>query len=417
MSEVAEKTKNENRAGSNDLEKSIGLWMFAAYGIATIVGAGIFVLVGEVAGKAGMATPLVFVGAGLIAGITALSYAELGARHPEAGGPAAFADEAFSQRWLNALIGYGIAATGIVSAATIATGFAGYLAAFIDTPEWLAKTAILVALGTIAALGAKQTAWVMFLSMVAGMFALGVVIYGGFTEGAPIDETFSAMTSSALDLGALAFLSAVFLSFYAFIGFEDMIHMAEEVKNAERTLPLGLVIALVVVIVLYGLTAFAAVSLADAKELKDADAPLVYASQQAGFSKWIVGIPSLLILPTGALAQIVMASRMTYDLGRRDAVPGRIATINEKTNTPLIATILATGIAVALTFGFPLDALASITSFIILAVFGVANVALIVLDKRKDEAPFNVPDWVPYVGVGICVVLLIASVTGAGGSH
>lgn len=409
--DVAETT---SEVGGETLERDIGLPMFIVYGVGTIVGAGIFVLTGEVAGKAGAAAPVVFVLAGLIAGITALSYAELGARHPEAGGPTTFADEAFGKPWLNAIIGYGICATGVVSAATIASGFAGYLSTFIDFPEWIAKTGVLLALGVVAGLGAKQSTWVMLVSLVAGLFGLGVVIWGGFTAGDGPGQTFGNMFAAVPDAGAMTMLASIFLAFYAFIGFEDMIHMAEEVKKPPRTIPRGLIVSLFVVIVLYGLTAFAAVSLADPKELADSPAPLVYASEQAGYSKWLVGIASLLILPTGALAQIVMASRVIYDQGRRGFAPDAISGLNETTNTPLVGTAIATGIAIALTFGFPLGALAQITSFIILAIFGISNVALIILDKRKDDAPFNAPDWVPYVGIVLCVVLLGASLFGMG---
>lgn len=416
-SDLVEENRSDPSAGDGELSRSIGLPMFIVYGVGTIVGAGIFVLIGEVAGKAGFATPLVFVLSGLIAGITALSYAELGARHPEAGGPAAFADRAFGKRVLNAAVGYGIAVTGVVSAATIASGFAGYLSIFVSIPEWVSKTAILLVLGLVAALGAKQTTWAMFGSLIAGLFGLGVVIYGGFTAGAPVAETFDKMIHAVPEMGALTLLASVFLAFYAFIGFEDMIHMAEEVKDASKTLPRGLVAALATTVVLYGLTAFAAISLASAEELSGADAPLVFASQQAGFSKWLVGIASLLILPTGALAQIVMAARVVYDLGRRDFVPARIAEINPKTKTPLVATFLATGVAIVLTFGFPLSTLASITSFVMLAIFGISNLALIVLDRRQDQAPFNVPDWIPYAGTVLCVALLVASLLGVGGGH
>lgn len=410
-------SQGDSEGGEGGLTRTIGLPLFTVYGIKTIVGAGIFVLMGEVAGRAGYLTPLVFLAAGLAAGITALAYAELGARMPSAGGPSEYVRRAFDIGWLAVATGYAIIVTGIVSAATIATGFAGYLQSFVEVRDWLAIAGILTLLSLIAASGLKQTAWVMFASLTAGFIALGLVIYGGITSGIGMSEFAGKLGDAAAARPAPQLLGTVFLTFYAFIGFEDMVHTAEEVKDVKRTLPRGLVLALVVTILLYVATGWAALALVEPQSLREASAPLVLASEEAGFPGWIVGGASLLVLPTGALAQLVMASRVAYDLGENGHMPKAIAKVSERTNTPAIATFLAGGIAIALTFGFPLDALASITSFVILAIFGLANAVLIVLHRRDPDAAFRVPGWLPFLGIGVCVVLLAGSFFSGGGGH
>lgn len=400
------------------LRRSLGTPLLALYGAGTIVGAGIYVLIGEVVGAAGYWAPLAFLIAALVAGVTGFVYAELSSRHPGAGGPVAYSSAAFGRRWLATAIGWAIVATGLVSAGTILSGFVGYLGFFLDLPRWLVIVALALALGGIAAAGVRQSAWFMAVTTTAGVIGLVMIMIAGFGEIENAGERFGEAASLADFATISAILSASFLAFYAFIGFEDLVHMSEEAKQPTRDLPRAIVIALVVSGILYVLTASAALLLLEPDGFTDAAAPLVEAIGAAGWPQWPLGILSLLVIVNGAMAQIIMATRVIYSLSRDGGAPRWLGRANRRTGTPLIATAAVTATVIVLALTVPLESLASVTSIIMLAIFFVSNIALIVLERRNPDAPFDVPNWVPWLGATLCVILVAGRFvlnTGGGG--
>jgi amino acid transporter len=401
------------------LKKSLSATMLALYGAGTILGAGIFVLIGKVAGTAGYWTPLAFMLAALVAGLNGMVYAELSTRRPGAGGPTSYTREAFSTNWFSTIIGWMIVATGVVSAATITAGFSGYLLHFVEMPEWIAKTAVLGGLGLVAILGAKESAWFMAVTTTMGIIGLFIVIYAGFIHG---DRSFSAdftdnlpsLWESGITWGVL---SATFLAVYSFIGFEDMVHMAEEVKKPAKAMPIAIAVAIGVAAVFYVVTSVASLMVMEPDALKNSEAPLVDVVKKAGLPEWPLAVLSLAIILNGALTQIIMGSRVIYSLGNNNGAPSWMAKVNGKTDTPVIATAIATAIALTLVLFFPLTTLASITSFIMLLVFIASSAALIKLEREKPEAPFDTPNWLPWVALVLTVALLITSFFVSGGGH
>ena len=388
------------------LKRTLGAPMLSIYGAGTIVGAGIYVLIGEVAGTAGYWTPLAFLIAALVAGVTGFVYAELASRTPGAGGPVAYSNAAFGIRWIAIVIGWAIVVTGLVSGATIISGFTGYLGFFVEVPRWLVITITALVLGGIAGAGVRQSAWFMAVTTTAGIAGLVFVIVAGaaniselpvrFAEAAPISDI---TTISAI-------MAAAFLAFYAFIGFEDLVHMREEARRPERDLPIAIIVALAVSAFLYIATSIAALLLVGPESLAGATAPLVEAVGAAGWPQWPLGLASLAIIINGALAQIIMSSRVLYSLGKRGGAPQWLAAPNARTGTPLVATGLVTVIIITLAGLVSLSSLAGATSLIMLAIFFISNLSLIVLDRRKSEAPFNVPRWLPWLGAALCVALV-----------
>jgi basic amino acid/polyamine antiporter, APA family len=399
------------RSGSGGgLRREVGLGMFAVYGAGTILGAGIYVLIGEIAGVAGFWTPLAFAVAAAVALVNGMTYAELATRFPRAGGPTNYVSNAFGVRPLSIGIGWAIVATGVVSAATITSGFAGYLSTFVELPAPIVHTVLLTVLAAVAVIGAKQSAWFMAVTTGLGVLGLLVVLAIGFfgTDAEP-----GRLVTEAPSLGGLAVLggvaSAAFLAIYAFIGFEDMVQLAEEVKRPTRTIPRAIAIAVGSAAVFYVLVAVASLAILDPEELADASAPLVAAVEAGGLPGWPVAILSLWIIMNGALAQIVMASRVIYDLGGRGGSPDWLAEVWGRTNTPARATLAATLVALAMSLLFPLQQLASITSFIMLVIFATSNLALITLERREPDAPFDTPVFLPYVGLVLSVSLMVAT--------
>ena len=184
---------NDHETG---LQPALSRWVLATYGLGTIVGAGIYVVIGKVAGEAGALTPLSFLAAAIAAAMTGLSYAELSARVPESGGSAAFIARGFDRRWLTGIAGWALIATGLVSAATITTGFVGYLGVFLPVPRTVAIVLAAALLTAVAAIGVRQAAWFMMLTtalQIAGL--LLVIVYLG-PQLVHFPPAFSAALSS-----------------------------------------------------------------------------------------------------------------------------------------------------------------------------------------------------------------------------
>lgn len=402
------------------LDRSLSATMLAIYGAGTILGAGIFVLIGKVVGKADLWTPLAFLVAAIVAGVNGMAYAELATRSPGAGGPSDYVHKAFGQRWFSNLIGWMIIATGVVSCATITTGFSGYLTHFVDVPKWLAKVGLLVILGGVAIAGAKESAWFMAITTSMGVLGLGMVIYAAFfTDGQRFEpaEYFSELPAISDTAVLTGLLSATFLAVYSFIGFEDMVHMAEEVKKPAKSIPKAIAVAVGVAALLYVLVSYASLMVLEPSALEESKAPLVAVVKEAGLPVWPLAILSLAIILNGALAQIIMSTRVIYSMGDKNGVPQVLASVNKTTKTPLLATLISTGVAMAFALFLPLETLASITSMVMLLVFVAANASLIKLERHEPKAPFDTPKSLPWIALVLCIILIAGQFVFGGGGH
>jgi len=227
------------------LKRTLSLPLLALYGLGSIVGAGIYVLVGEVAGVAGLYAPVAFLTAALIAAFTGFSYAELSARLPRSAGEAIYVREAFGRDWLANATGWAIVVTGIVSSATLASGVAGYIALFIDWPPAAITAAFVLALGTLACWGMHQSAWAAAAMTLMSITGLVLVAAAGWDALTTLPTRWPELLPPAEIAAWQGILLGSFLAFYAFIGFEDIVNVAEEVRNPERNLPAAILLALV----------------------------------------------------------------------------------------------------------------------------------------------------------------------------
>ncbi len=407
------------------LERSMGLGNLIFYGTGTILGAGIFVVVGEVVGEAGVLAPVAYMVAALVAFTTAMSFAELGARIPDAGGPMEYADSAFGREWLADATGWMMIVANLVSAATITTGFVSYLNSFVDVPGWMATVGLIVAITAVALAGMKQSAWFMTVTTVIGIATLLFVLWA--TKDNLVAAPGKILSGDGLGAGAATgILAGAFLAVYSFIGFGDMSQTAEEVKDVERTLPRAMIVSLIIVFVFYIAISLALVGGDNTDAIAGAEAPLVEAATQKGWPAMPVAIASLFVIVNGSLAQIVAASRMMFDMARddRSVMPEKMEKVSDKTNTPVLATLACGAVVLALALFFPLKTLASGTSLAILLVFVVSNAALWKL--KKESQPDNVPNvWsiVPVLGFVFCVLAVVGQVAlwvlgiGGGGGH
>lgn len=392
------------------LKRELGPVLLILYGLGTILGAGIYVVIGEVAGTAGLLTPFAFVLAALVASLTALSFSELTARIPAAGGPIDYAREAFGRRSLNIAIGWGLAITGMVSAATVLTGFERYASLFIDLPSLLTVAMTTLLLGGIAMAGIRESAWFMAVTTLLGIGGLGYVVWVAAPDmiGAPIALA-GALDNIEAQMLLGMFLGS-FLAFFAFIGFEDMTTLAEEVRDVKRNLPRAIVATVLISLAIYALVTVAATSVLPPDLLAEAQAPLVAVVEAKGHPGVPLGLISLLIIVNGALAQIIMAARLIMDMGRnRQGAPAFLGQIHPRTHTPLIATVLATTVTLLLALFLPLKTLANLTSGIVLAVFVTVNASLIALKRRGQPGDVpNLPRWIPWSGMTLSAAALVA---------
>jgi APA family basic amino acid/polyamine antiporter len=386
------------------LRRTLSLPLLTFYGVGTILGAGIYVLVGKVAGSAGMYAPVAFVISTVLAAFSAFSYAEMSARYPESAGEAVYIREGLGNARLAVGVGLMIAGVGIVSNATLANGVVGYVQVFVDLPEWLVISVFVLGLGALAAWGIAESAVAASLITVIEVAGLLLVIWVGRENLAGLPHRLPELLPPADGGIWLGILAGAFIAFYAFIGFEDMVNVAEEVKDPSRTLPAAILLALVVTALLYITVAVVAVLSIPPARLGASDAPLAMVYETTtGRSPAVIGVISILALLNGALIQVIMASRVLYGMSRRGWLPAGLGDVSPVTRTPLKATVLVVSCVLALALWLPLVALAKITSLITLSVFALVNLALW-RAKRRVPAPPGVrvyPLWIPALGFAV----------------
>lgn len=392
------------------LKRSLNLPLLTLYGLGTILGAGIYVLVGKVAGIAGMYTPFAFLLAAVLAAFTGYSYARLSVRFPRSAGEALYVSRAFSNATLSSAVGWMVILTGTVSAATIASGFVGYLSEFIVVPDFWASTVLIVMICALACWGITESVSVAAIITTIEVVGLLLVLWVLGDEFSKISELGSQLLPP-LDksIWVTIFLGA-FLAFYAFIGFEDMVNVTEEVINPTRTMPLAILGALTLSSALYILVSLAAVLTLPLDELSASDSPMV--SLLEGHNQlvaMIVGFISIIAVVNGALVQVIMGARVLYGMGCQGLAPGWFAAVFARTQTPIRATVLIALAVWILTIGFPLVTLAKLTSFIILIVFAMVNASLVVVRLRESQVQGRLPIDIllPAMGTLLCMGFLL----------
>ena len=385
----------------NELKRVLGVPLLLFFGLGNILGAGIYVLIGKVAGEAGMYAPVAFMVASLVAGFSAFTYSELSARYPLSAGEAIYIEEGFHLNLLSRLTGLLIALAGMVSAATISRGFFGYFDVFVQWPEPLVIIAVIVILGALVIWGISESVSMAALLTVIEICGLMFIIYVGRGALAEVPVNIDLLLPPADGTVAAGIILGAFLAFFAFIGFEDMVNVAEEVVDPKRTLPLAILLALLIATLIYAAVSLVAVLSLDLDRLSSSTAPLAdVVAATSTYDPRIIGAISLFAIINGALIQMIMASRIFYGMANRGWLWERLAEVNSRTRTPVNATLLVIGIVLTLALWIPLEALAKMTSFLVLCVFTLVNAALVMI-KRRTPAPegvINIPLWVPVAG-------------------
>ena len=393
------------------LHRSISRTPLIFYGLGTMVGAGFYALIGRVAGLAGMSTPIALAFSGLLALLSAASFAELSSRFPVSAGEVRYVEEGFHSRALAIGVGWLVIVTGVVSAATLSVATIGFLQAMIEIPDTIGIGLLVIGMGGVAAWGIGQSVMVVFAITIV---ETGALVAAAFLAGDSLTslparwpELIPAMDGTQW----VGVFSGSFLAFYAFIGFEDMVNIAEEVNDPRQNLPVALLVSVVVTTLLYIGVSVVAVLAVPPSDLAASTSPISLLVSDAGRAATVaIGVVSLLAGLNGALVQIVMASRVAYGMARRDQAPDWLGWVNARTRTPVAATVLMTVITGVLAVCFPLTSLARATSTIILVIFSLVNLSLWRI-KQTDPDPHGrgprLPAWLPLSGACACVTVLL----------
>lgn len=359
------------------LARRINQPLLILYGLGTILGAGIYVLIGKVAAEANLLAPLSFIVAAVVAWLTALSYSKLVVMFPKSAGEAVYVEHGFHLKWLTLLVGVLIIFTGVVSAATLANGFTGYLLLLIPVNESMAMILVVAVLTVLAVWGIAESLFAAALITVVEVFGLFVVLVFCSDVLVEIPNRFDQLFIPKSSVQFVGVLSGAFLAFYAFIGFEDMVNIVEEVKQPERTMPKAIFWVVIISTTLYVLIALVAVLSLPLRDLSDSKAPLaeMLAQKNAGAAN-LVSVISVVAIVNGVLIQIVMASRVCYGMSRQYGGPAWLHHVTPLTKTPAIATVLVGLSIIIFASFFPLMVLVKLTSFVILTIFSLVNLAL-----------------------------------------
>jgi amino acid transporter len=433
MGEPTQMTRDQQPA----LRRSIGRTVLLLFVVGDILGAGIYALTGTVAAEVGGAIWLPFLLAFALAALTATAYAELVARYPRAAGAALYANRAFRRPFLTFLVAFAVMMSGITSASAAARAFGGdYLAELLPfgVPTVVAAWVFLGLITLVNVLGVSESVRVnVVLTLIEATGLLVIVAIGVVAlvrgEGDP-GRALELHTEGATWMGVLG---GAALAFYALLGFEDSVNLAEEAKHPRRDYPRALFGGLAIAGAIYLAVAFTASMLVETDVLVGSTGPLLEVVKVAGlvFPAWLFALIALLAVMNTALINMMMASRLVYGMARERIIPALFGRVHARRRTPVVAIAFTVVLALTLTATGDLGDLADTTVLLLLLVFAVVNVAVLVLRRRPateegdDGGPervegdsarsFRAPTWAPVVGAVVSLVLA-SPLTGREGS-
>jgi amino acid transporter len=397
----------------------MGPGLLLLFVVGDILGTGVYALTGDVAAEVGGAAWIPFLAAFLIATVTAFSYLELVTKYPQAAGAALYAHKAFGVQFITFLVAFIVMCSGITSASTASRFFAANFFTAFDF-SWGKAGIVVVALLFMAAIAAVNLRGVgesvklnvvLTIIEITGLALVIGVGFWAFTGGADVDFSRVVAFETAQDKNVfLAVTTATSLAFFAMVGFEDSVNMAEETKDPVRVFPKVLLTGLGIAGVVYVVVAIVAVALVPIGVLEASDTPLVEVVKAGA-----PGLPIETILPfismfavsNTALINMLMASRLIYGMARQHVLPPVLGVVHPRSRAPWVAIVFTTTIAFGLIFyvtafanSNAIAVLGGTTSLLLLAVFAMVNVAVLVLrrDVRAVGGYFRTPTALPVIG-------------------
>ncbi len=405
----------DGRVEEGGLSRAIGPRLLLLFIIGDMLGTGIYVRVGSVAGEVGGAVWVAFLVAFILAALTAFAYAELVTKYPGAAGAALYANRAFRRPFFSFMVAFAVVSSGLASAATAARAFGGdYLSVFVSLPTVLVAILFVVALSTINFIGISEslkTNLVLTLIELSGL--LLIILIGALALSDGSAEPARSLTFSTDTAVALAVLAGTSTAFYALVGFEDSVNVAEETQDPSRSFPRALFGGIFITGVVYLLVAFTATMVVDPARLageEGGDAPLALVLQEGplGFPPTLFSMIALVAITNTALANLIMGSRVLYGMAREGVMPAVFARAHRTRRTPWVAIVFIALIMFGLVSTGEVGDLADTTVVLLLLVFTVVNAAVLVLKRdRVDHNHFRAPSFIPILAIAFTVLLLV----------
>ncbi|WP_235298890.1 APC family permease [Portibacter marinus] len=393
--------------GKKELKKSLGFWDVLMFGVGGIIGAGIYAIIGKAATHGGNMLWLSFVIASLVALLTGLSYAEFVSRFPDAGGSFEYIKQSFGKKtalYMSIFMTF----TGFVAAAAIAISFAEYFSRLIETPSWIVVIGVVALMAFFNIVGSKYSSYFNMFATIVTLAGLILVI--AFSIPDIGSKNLLEMNSK----GVNGIIAGAALIFFSYIGFEDLVKMAEETKNPRVNMPWAIILSGVIVMVFYVLIAICSVSTLGWEELSSSNGPLaaVIESQWGAIGATILVIVALFATSKTILSNILGTSRLLYDVARDSDISWlkRFTTLSGIGNTPNYAIISISILAIGFGLIGNLEVVASMSNIFIFIVFGMVNLGLILY--RRDHPEAETPKFkVPLNFNNVSVLTFLALIT------
>ena len=390
------------------LRRELGLFEVTLSGVGIILGAGIYVLIGQAAGLAGNALWLAFGLSAIIALLTGLSYAELSSMFPKAAAEYDYVANAFNTR-LAFVIGWMVFLSGVLAAATVALGFAGYFSALTGSPQILSAVAILILLTGLLVYGVKETARVAVVSTLLEMAGLIIIIAIGLPH-------LGSVNYLEMPQGFSGLFAASALIFFAYQGFESMVKFSEETKSPETIVPKALILAVVICVVFYILVALSVVSVMGWEQLSVSKAPFadIVSGTLGPDAAILIAIIALFATANTVLMSMYASSRILYGMAGSYRLTAGFARVHPGRRTPMSAIVFCGILSIVLLFAGDIAFIANVTNFMLFVTFIAINAAVIFLRYSSPEfpRPFRIPftvgklPLIPLVGLVFCIFLL-----------
>ncbi len=400
----------DESTGKPTLRRAVTGPLLFLFVLGDVLGAGVYALVGEMAGEAGGLVWLAFAIALVMALLTAFSYAELVTKYPHAGGSAVYAEKAYRSPLVAFLVGFCMLAAGMVSAAGLSLAFTGeYLAAFLDVPQVPAAIVFLVLVALVNAWGIKESLRANIgMTLVETTGLVLVIVLGAWVIGRGDADLGGAFDPPAETGVWVAVLGSALIAYYSFVGFETSANLAEEIRDVSRVYPRALFGALLTAGVVYLLLGFVAPAVIAPAELAESTGPLLEVVRTAGaVPPGLFAVIALVAVANGALLTMIMASRLGYGMAQRGLLPSPMSRVLPGRRTPGVAIAVTTVVAIVLAATGELVDLASTVVLLLLFVFLSTNVAVLVLRRdRVEHDHFSAPTAIPVLAVLSCLVLL-----------
>lgn len=376
------------------LKKELGLIQATFAGLGIILGAGIYTLLGKSVGVAGNSAWISFFIAAAVASFTGLSYAELSSMYPEDAGEEEYSEKAFSKR-IGFLVAWLVIFSGVVSAATVAIGFGGYLSGvlsnFISLPVLIGAIFCIVLFSFLNFWGIKESSEFNIIgTLIEGGGLILIVILGL--------NYFGKVNYLSMPHGFSGVVSGAALIFFAYIGFQSIVKLSEETEHAKKIIPKALILSIIISTIMYVLVALASVSIFGWQALAQSKAPLaaVAAAVLGNKAFLVLGVIAIFSTANTVLMSLVVTSRMLYGIGKRFKRIDFLSWVSKRRRTPWLAILICMVLAVVFTLIGDIKIVAELTNFTVFTTFLIVNASLLILRKREPErkrpfkSPFNV---------------------------